>query len=812
MVCVDSRNVTEITGEAASMQHVTRNLTTELDAAACLEKLKPDLVAANVENSGPWTGKDVLQFLCFEMGKDKQGRISRGKTIDPFSRLLSIAEPCNKEQESAVPIQPSAPPSPASVRRQRKGCKPSRLPPPNADDKKIDSPDPGLPHSLSVCPNSACKSKLSPSFPFCTRCSCCICKQFDENKDPSLWISCTSHRLDEKAGCGLCCHVECALKGQITGVVSKDSCITLDGNYYCQSCGGISTLIGCLKEQLSIAKDACKLDALCHRLFLSHRLLNGTLLYKNVYVLVDQALKILESEVGPIVNSSAKLEHGSANRLTCIAEVQKLIYLALEKVEASLLNNQSRAKETKLPEEYKTAACTIRFENVTSSSVVVAAEDVTRSSQAGYKVWHRKASEPSYANAPTCVLSSASQKAFISNLQSDTEYAFKVVPFSSKGDDWHREAKCCTKNLEVMRRPMKSNSSHMVLSNINTTPEGNSRCIVEGTKMKHTSDECIAGCKLWESGKVMVGQEQHPLNGNGLSQSVALPGIIEKGKEYLQRVVEHPNSLTKTNYHIITDASPKHVGGLNYRQVSSSSTSGVLENRNLHSRESPPAVQMGSPDADAGKVRGRKGPCMCVQSHAGEPMGLTCPCRSEADKEKKRVTIFNTGACLHDNGLSELNPLMGKPSATDVMGSDHPFQSWAVQVRAKGRGLGMKSRTGMVRKRAVQGLERVHDHMNGGIRTSGRVDCGANNFEFSVKVIRWLECEGHLNEDFRMKFLTWYSLKATDHEKKVVSVFIDTLQDDPASLADQLMDAFEDIVATKRHQLTAGGYGNGIWQ
>jgi hypothetical protein len=71
-------------------------------------------------------------------------------------------------------------------------------------------------------------------------------------------------------------------------------------------------------------------------------------------------------------------------------------------------------------------------------------------------------------------------------------------------------------------------------------------------------------------------------------------------------------------------------------------------------------------------------------------------------------------------------------------------------------------------------------------------------FEFSVKVIRWLECEGHLRGEFRMKFLTWYTLRATEHEKEVVSVFISTLGDDPISLARQLVDAFEDIIVEGR--------------
>lgn len=67
-----------------------------------------------------------------------------------------------------------------------------------------------------------------------------------------------------------------------------------------------------------------------------------------------------------------------------------------------------------------------------------------------------------------------------------------------------------------------------------------------------------------------------------------------------------------------------------------------------------------------------------------------------------------------------------------------------------------------------------------------------SDYEYCVRVVKGLENEGHLNKDFRLKFLTWFSLKATVEERKVVSIFVDTLIDDPPSLAEQLLDAFMD--------------------
>lgn len=69
-----------------------------------------------------------------------------------------------------------------------------------------------------------------------------------------------------------------------------------------------------------------------------------------------------------------------------------------------------------------------------------------------------------------------------------------------------------------------------------------------------------------------------------------------------------------------------------------------------------------------------------------------------------------------------------------------------------------------------------------------------NEYEYTVGVIRSLEHNGHLSKDFRVKFLTWFSLKATMQQRRIVNVFVDTLIDDPPSLAEQLLDTFADEI------------------
>lgn len=71
------------------------------------------------------------------------------------------------------------------------------------------------------------------------------------------------------------------------------------------------------------------------------------------------------------------------------------------------------------------------------------------------------------------------------------------------------------------------------------------------------------------------------------------------------------------------------------------------------------------------------------------------------------------------------------------------------------------------------------------------------SYEFCVKIIRQLEQEGHIEQDFRMKFLTWFSLRSTKQERRVVYTFIQTLIDDPRSLAAQLVDSFSYIIRRK---------------
>jgi hypothetical protein len=79
--------------------------------------------------------------------------------------------------------------------------------------------------------------------------------------------------------------------------------------------------------------------------------------------------------------------------------------------------------------------------------------------------------------------------------------------------------------------------------------------------------------------------------------------------------------------------------------------------------------------------------------------------------------------------------------------------------------------------------------------TTGLLD---EDYEYCVKVVRWLECSGYIDKAFRMRFLTWFSLGSSEQERRIVLTFISTLIDDPSSLACQLEDSFMEIVSCKK--------------
>ncbi|CAM6079196.1 unnamed protein product, partial [Sphagnum tenellum] len=390
-----------------------------------------------------WTCNELIDLLCSESGvKRGYPGVSKAKLID---HLLNII--CPKDSSSSRNVQTSSlqqPITPNPLRRQRKGEHPSRLltSTPIAPTDVVDN------RFQQICDNSACRAVIKPGDTFCKRCSCCLCHQFDDNKDPSLWIACSDESWNGQNPCGLSCHLECALRHGIAGVVNIAGEIRLDGSYRCSSCGRVTGLIGCWRKQLLVAKDARRVDVLCQRLSLAHRLLDGTIRYGEQHEFVDKAAKKLEEEIGPLAEAASKCVRGIVSRLSYGLDVQQLAREALEA--ADLLQDPSENSDDTQMDSMVSDG--VHFKDLSPTSVVLCwrgphvqlAPDIQ-----GYQIWHHKISDLGFIERPTCTLPKTERRALISNLEPSTEYMFKVVAFGVNGEIKRFEACCSTKPPEI---------------------------------------------------------------------------------------------------------------------------------------------------------------------------------------------------------------------------------------------------------------------------------------------------------------------------------------------------------------------------
>lgn len=174
--------------------------------------------------------KDILEF--YQDKEKKQLILSKCKMSEPLPKLSK------KQLKTQEQKRVSSSPKDHSSRKQlRKGENPLRIL--SAMEQCADVKS----SNSWICKNSACRATISIDDTFCKRCSCCICHLFDDNKDPSLWLECTSES-GQGDSCGLTCHVECALQRGKVGVVDLGQLMQLDGSYCCASCGKVSGILG----------------------------------------------------------------------------------------------------------------------------------------------------------------------------------------------------------------------------------------------------------------------------------------------------------------------------------------------------------------------------------------------------------------------------------------------------------------------------------------------------------------------------------------------------------------------------------------
>ncbi|KAG4929669.1 hypothetical protein AAZX31_17G060600 [Glycine max] len=691
-----------------------------------------------------WSRQEILQILCAEMGKErKYTGLTKLKIIENLLKIVS--EKKSGGNETATDPEPQSSPAPGQkpAKRQRKSENPSHVPVPATS---ITVNNGGDSVNTAYCKNSACKATLNQSYAFCKRCSCCICHQYDDNKDPSLWLICSSENPFPGVSCGLSCHLECALKHDGSGIAKDGEHPKLDGGFYCVSCGKVNDLLGCWRKQLMVAKDTRRVDILCYRVSLSQRLLQGTEVYEELYKIVDEAVKKLEPEVGPLIGSPVKIGRGIVNRLSSGPEVQKLCGFALESLD-SLLSKRilpSSPKPT-TQDAHLLAPNMVRFEDVTATTltIILGSEEPSGEIIAGYTLWHRKVDDVDYPTDPTCTSLLPNRRFRVSGLIPGTEYSFKVV-----SNDLRESGMCEVQvstehgeeevpNCSATERSQSPVTNCSSLSNPSSVEDETNNCNPYSDLTDNRADHYPSYHK--DSNQLASGNLSNDVINCSNLGSVGLPPDADS----------------------LSDK--QHAGGT----TASIPSSDVLKLENKHSPEEQVTEDMSTDDGlNSPALTGRECVPLVGSSKGGLP---NTPCKLETLKDGP--------------GKNKRSKSSGKDQE-NVSGKREGPQDGSTSKKRSG--------------------ERQEE---------GRVANGFSDrdFEYYVKVIRWLECEGHIEKNFRQKFLTWYSLRATSQEVRIVKIYIDTFLEDPASLAEQLVDTFSECISSKRTSVVPAGFCMKLW-
>lgn len=378
------------------------------------------------------------------------------------------------------------------------------------------------------------------------------------------------------------------------------------------------------------------------------------------------------------------------------------------------------------------AACKFVFEEITASSVKIILIDMSTAFSEdikGYKLWYYKSREESVAKDPVCEFPKDQKRILLSNLQPCTEYTFRIISYTDKGELGFSEAKCFTKSVDVVK---KSPSLLVDLTHKIENPEigGGS----SASKAEPNPTVADSGFKVRDLGKVLH-----------------LAWAQEQGHFDGFCCVDTKDCCRETE---------------------------MIKPKN--SEEQLPAVSRGL-DLNVASVPDLNEELVPPESSRDENNGFTVQKAVEADDDAaSRDAQKNDLAKSHGSGDSQ----------TCINGPTREVPA-------------VDSRVDASRKRVASTNEETHDCnstlANGSPLGISDGTCSLDeNYEYCVKVIRWLECEGHIKQEFRLKLLTWFSLRSTEQERRVVNTFIQTLLDDPSSLAGQLVDSFSDIISNKR--------------
>ncbi|CDY29247.1 BnaA06g25100D [Brassica napus] len=277
-----------------------------------------------------WTHEEIRQVLCAELGKERKYKnLTKAQLINSLLRTRDSSTTTTTKTTKR------------NSKRQRKNATPTRY----VSAESVNKAKGGI-----YCKNLACQAVLRQEDLFCQRCSCCVCHKYDDNKDPSLWLTCGSDPPFPGESCGLSCHLDCAFKNEKSGLKPSSD---VDGCFYCVSCGKTNSLLECWKKQLLIAKETRSVDVLCNRLVLAQKLLKGTEKYRKLSETVEEAVKSLETELcgGPLTDLPSAMCRGNVNRLGSAPKVKDLCSSALKSLQDTPDVDETKVSTRTLQEE-----------------------------------------------------------------------------------------------------------------------------------------------------------------------------------------------------------------------------------------------------------------------------------------------------------------------------------------------------------------------------------------------------------------------------------------------------------------------------
>ncbi|KAI4376816.1 hypothetical protein MLD38_014532 [Melastoma candidum] len=684
-----------------------------------------------------WSRQDILQVLCAEMGKErKYTGLTKLRIIEQLLKLISE----NKSEAQEAVHEPDQQSSPNSrlAKRRKKTENPSRLTVLACHvSGNFSTTETG---STKSCKNSACRATLNLEDKFCGRCSCCICFQFDDNKDPSLWLNCSSDPPHEGNSCGMSCHLECALKDGQSGIVTENLPEGGDGCFLCPSCGKVNGLLGCWRKQLLVASDTRRVDILCYRLALSKKLLKGIGKYQKCLEIVDEAINMLEAEVGPLTGLPVKIGRGIVNRLSTGSEVQKLCSAAVDLLDSMVSPRFRSYSPVPVPNTHDKNFISpdlLRFEDIgaTSLTLLLGVDDFSLNSSVQYSLWHKSIYDADYPTESTQTLHAPSTKFVVTGLNPVTEYSFKIVAMEGV----NKEIGECEVRMSTVAA---ADLSNLVVAERSLSPTTNCSSLSNPSSVEDESNNVSPSRFI----KTVNQTDDYLCYGKDTVKTVPACAVNCSGRSQGDVLldVDDCNNVRVTSLLPPTDVANQHSQGSHIVEVISiEDGSNVVKS---HGKECVPFVE---------------------RAEAGLPI---TPCKLETSREGVgRIERSKSSSRDLENGIAKQNEPQHGGSTTKKRGSGRRDDEASAE------------------------------------------DTSDRDFEYYVKAIRWLECEGHIEKNFRQKFLTWYSLRATVQEVRIVKVFIDTFTDDPKSLAEQLIDTFSDCISSKTSSSLPPGFCMKLW-